>query len=221
MDQAPEADGSAPGGPLAVEAPSGGGDFLDGATRGDRQHVLAGRFLFADGGFGEQVVRARLHGGAVLAFLDFGAAGSGLLSGSSHKIRPITVYRPYAHRFGQPLATELIINGEIQTWRSERGSTKERFGPEMAGRDGRLKAEWTTWPGVRRRYVSGRGFRQTVGRRGCSGAGTRRCVPTDTVAPMEEAEPDCSDQIAVRREVFPAAEQRNVAIARRGSNPTC
>ena len=85
MDQALEVDGCALDGQQALEGRGGGANFVDGVTRGDRQHVPAGRFLFADGGFGEQVVRERLHGGAALAFLDFGAAGSGLLSGSSHK----------------------------------------------------------------------------------------------------------------------------------------
>ena len=88
MDQALEVDGFALHGPQAVEAPGGRADFpdsglLDGVTRGDAQGVLAGQFLEAftrlvleDGGFGEQVVRERFHGGAALAFLGFGAAGA-------------------------------------------------------------------------------------------------------------------------------------------------
>ena len=74
---------------------------------------------------------------------------------------------------------------------------------------------------VGRRYVSGWGFRRTCGRRGYWGAGTGRCVPTDTAAPMDGAEPGCGDQISVRREVFPGAERRKVAIVRRSSNATC
>ena len=86
-----------------METPGGGADFLDrglldGVARGEVQHVLADEFVeafaglvFEDGGFGEQVERARIHGGAGVGVLGFGAAGAcsvgaggGLLSGRSH-----------------------------------------------------------------------------------------------------------------------------------------
>jgi hypothetical protein len=64
----------------------GGADFLDGVARGDAQGVLADQFLEAvvrlvleDRGFGEQMARERIHGGAGTV-----GAGCGLLSGSSH-----------------------------------------------------------------------------------------------------------------------------------------
>ena len=82
-----EVDGFAFDDPETVETPSGGADFLDrvlldGVAAGDAQHVLADQFpeaferLFLDDGdFGEQVQRARTHGGAGLA-VGVGAAGA-------------------------------------------------------------------------------------------------------------------------------------------------
>ncbi|MDP2997635.1 MAG: hypothetical protein Q8N47_09110 [Bryobacterales bacterium] len=70
-----------------------GGGLLDGVARGDARHVRADSFLEAlarlvldDGGFGEQVERARIHGEARAV-----GAGSGVLIGSSHGVR----LRPY------------------------------------------------------------------------------------------------------------------------------
>ena len=45
-------------------------------------------------------------GGAALA-------RGGLLNESSHKMRPITVYKPWEVRFGQLFAMVLIIDGEV------------------------------------------------------------------------------------------------------------
>jgi len=114
VDQALEAVGE----DRAVEVPGGGTHFIesgffDGVARGEAQDVPADQFLetFArlvleDGGFGERVVRERLRGGAALA-------RGGWLSESSHKIRPITVYKPWETRLGQPFAMVWIINGKM------------------------------------------------------------------------------------------------------------
>jgi hypothetical protein len=75
----------------------GGADFVDGGAWCEAQDVPADRFLeafvrlvFEDGDFGEQVERARIHGGA-----DAVGAGRGWLSGSSHGgTSPTILYRP-------------------------------------------------------------------------------------------------------------------------------
>jgi hypothetical protein len=89
----------------AVEAPGGGAHFiesgfLDGVARGEAQDVPADQF-------------PETFAGLVPEDGGFRVAGGGLLSESSHKIRPIIVYRPWETRFGQPFAMVLIINGEI------------------------------------------------------------------------------------------------------------
>jgi len=67
----------------------GGAGFLEGGARGDAQHVLADQFreafvrlVFEKGGFGEQMERERIHGGAGAV-----GAGCGLSSGMSHEVR--------------------------------------------------------------------------------------------------------------------------------------
>jgi len=96
----------------------------------------------------------------------------------------------------------------------ERWRTGHSRSPGKTGRWRRQAAE-------RRMCRLTSGFRRTRGRRGYWGAWTGRCVPTDTVAPMDGAASGCGDQNAVRCEAFPGAEQRKAAIVRRSSNATC